>query len=148
MNWLHKFTNRAPEPTLMEIAELDPVMKQALGDFKASVHAWSDAALSRPRTVREVIVHRTWRLAAGWGLAAALLLGSVSGGLYEHHRRAVEAQAAARLAEQQHELAVQQARQRAEDDILLSLDSDIAREVPSAMEPLAAMTEDSSATGN
>ncbi|MGB6194214.1 MAG: hypothetical protein WBF42_17235, partial [Terracidiphilus sp.] len=136
MNWLRNMTNRAEEPTAAE--ELDPHMKQALGDFKASVHAWSDAAGRRPRTVRNTVVHRTWRLAAGWGLAATLLVGTVSGGVYEHQRRVAEAQAAAaQQAEHQRELAAERARRQAqqEDDILASVDEDVAREVPSAMEP-------------
>jgi hypothetical protein len=148
MNWLDKSASRAAEPTEME--ELDPALKQAIGEFKASVHAWSDVAYSRPRTVREAVVHRTWPLAAGWGLAAVLLAGTASGSLYEHHRRVVEAQAAAaQEAQHQRELAAQRAQEQAqrEDDILASVDKAISREVPSAMEPLAALTEESE-TGN
>ncbi len=147
MNWLRNIKNRAEEPTAME--ELDAQMKQALGDFKASVHAWSDGASRGPRTVRHGVVHRTWRLAAGWGLAAALLVGTISGGLYEHQRRVAEAQAAAaQQAEHQRELAAERARRQAqqEDDLLASVDEDLAREVPSAMEPLAALTEDAAKT--
>ncbi len=149
MSWLQRFTSRAEEPTEME--EMDSAMKQALGDFKASVHAWSDAAYSSPRMVRNAVVHRTWRLAAGWSIAAVLLAGTLSGGLYEQHRRAVEAQvAAAQEAAHQRELAAQRAQQQAqqEDDILASVDKDISREVPNAMEPLAALTDESSTNGN
>lgn len=151
MSWLQRFTSRAEEPTEME--ELDPALKQALGEFKASVHAWSDAAYARPRTVGEIVVHGAWRLAAGWSLAAALVAGTISGTLYEHHRRVVEAQAAAaQEAQHQRELAAQQAQEQAqqEDDVLASVDKAISRDVPSAMEPLAALTEDeeSDTTGN
>lgn len=150
MNWFDNMTNRAEEPRAIE--ELDAEMRQALGDFKASVHAWSDAAGRRPRTVRHAVVHRGFRLAAGWGLAAALLVGTVSGGVYEHERRVAEAQAAAaQQAEHQRELAAERARRQAqqEDDLLARVDADLAREVPSAMEPLAALTEDAAeTTGN
>ena len=115
------------------------------------MHAWSDAAYARPRTVRETVAHRTWRLAAGWGLAAVLLSGTISGGLYEHHLHVIAAEAAAaRQAEHQRELAAQEAKLQAqqEDAILASVDSAISREVPSAMEPLAALTEESETTGN
>ena len=64
--------------------------------------------------------------------------------------RAEAVAAVAQQAEHQRELAIEHAQQQArqEDDILASVDRDISREVPSAMEPLAALTEDSAATGN
>ena len=78
MNWSPKSTNRAEEPAEMEA--LDPALKQALGDFKASVHGGAMQPTARPRTVREVVVRRSWQLAAGWSLAAVLLAGTMSGG--------------------------------------------------------------------
>ncbi len=123
---------------------LDPALKQALGDFKASVHAWSEAAANRPRTVREIVVRRTWRLAAGWGLATALIAGAASGGLYErHHQQEAARIAAAQEAAHQREVAAERA--QAEEDALAKVDSDVSREVPSALEPLAALsTQDES----
>jgi hypothetical protein len=70
----------------------------------------------------------------------------VGGGLYEQHQRQEMARvaAAARAAEQQRLVAAQQARD-AEEDLLAKVDSDVSREVPSAMEPLAQlMAEDES----
>ncbi|MGA7107179.1 MAG: hypothetical protein WBV28_17390 [Terracidiphilus sp.] len=145
MSW-RRFTNRAEEP--VDIDALDPAMKQALGDFKASVHAWSDAVLSQPRTVREVVVRRSWRLAVSWGLTAVLLGSTLSAGLYEHRRAQVLAQLAAQRAlEQQHQLATQHAQEMAqqEEDLFASVDKDVSREVPSAMEPLAQLTDDDEA---
>jgi uncharacterized protein HemX len=142
MSW-RRFTNRAEEP--VDIDALDPAMRQALGDFKASVHAWSDAVLSHPRTVREVVVRRSWRLAVGWGLTAVLLGSTLSAGLYEHHHAQVLAQLAAQRAlEKQHQLATQHAQEMAqqEEDLFASVDKDVSREVPSAMEPLAQLTDD------
>ncbi len=157
MSWLQRFANRAEEPTeneSMKIDALDPELKQAIGDFKASVHAWSAAAQSRPRTLHRAVVHRAWRLAAGWSLAGVLLLGTVSGGVYEHHRRLVAAQhAAAQEADHQRALAAQRALAEAqrEEEMLASVDTAVSREVPSAMEPLALLTEESETgkrTGN
>jgi hypothetical protein len=144
MSWFERFTNRADEPTEMEA--MDPTLKQALGDFKASVRTWSEVAYSQPRTAKAV-VHRTWRLAAGWGLASLLLAGTVSGGIYEHHRQVEAQRAAAQEAAHQREIAAQQAREEAqqEEDMLASVDTAVSREVPSAMEPLAALTDETEA---
>jgi hypothetical protein len=147
MNWIPKLKSRAEEPADIEM--LDPALKQALGDFKASVRAWSDAAYNQPRTTESVIVRRAWlrsgRLVAGWSLAAMLLAGTVSGGFYAHHQQVIAAQAAAaQKAEQERQAAEQRARDKAqqEDDILASVDTDVSREVPSAMEPLAQLTDE------
>jgi hypothetical protein len=119
--------------------EMGPAMKQALGDFKASVHAWSESAANRPHAIRAVVVRRTWRLAAGWGLAFILIAGAASGGLYEHHhqqelaRIAVERQAA-------HQREVAAERAQATERMLASVDSDVSQEVPDALEPLAALS--------
>lgn len=129
--------------------EFDPVsepeLAQALGDFRLSVHAWSEAALSRPRSsVALGVARRNWRLAAGWALCFALTVSGLSGGVYEHHQRQQLAlAAAARAAEQQRVAAEERARE--EEDLLAKVDSDVSREVPSAMEPLAQlMAEDES----
>jgi hypothetical protein len=125
----------------------DPTLKQALSDFKASVHTWSEAAYSRPRTAQQVVAHRTWRLAAGWSLASLVLAGTISGGIYEHHHQAEVQRAAAQQAAHQREIAAQQAREEAqhEEDMLASVDTAVSREVPSALEPLAALTDETEA---
>jgi hypothetical protein len=142
MSWITRWTNRAEEP--VELDALDPALKQALGEFKASVHAWSEAAFSSPRSARQGVVHRTWRLATGWGLAAVLLAGTLSGTLYErHHQQEVARIAVAQEAEHQRQIAAQRAADQAkqEDDVLASVDKDVSREVPSAMEPLAELSD-------
>jgi hypothetical protein len=127
----------------------DLAMEQALKNFRMSVVAWSDAAYSRPRTVTQA-VRRSWRLAAGWALGCVLAVGVVAGAGYERHRGQQLARIeAARIASQQR-LAIEQegrVRQRQamaeEEDLLAKVDSDVSREVPSAMEPLAQlMAED------
>ena len=85
-------------------AELpDAEFEEALKDFKSSVHAWSDAAYSRPRTVTREVRVRSWRLAAGWAMGCVLVAGSLSGGLLERQHRLDLARIAAeqRAVEQQ-----------------------------------------------
>lgn len=147
MSWFSRGTGRAEEPS--EIDELDPALKQALGEFKASVHAWSAAEMSRERTARNVVARRTWRLAAGWSLAIVVLAGTASGGVYEMHQRQIQAQAAAiREAEHQRQLAAAKAQEEAqqEEDMLASVDTAVSREVPSAMDPLAQLSDEGGGT--
>jgi hypothetical protein len=121
-------------------------LHEAVSNFCLSVHGWSEAALSRPRTAVEPVVRRRiWRLAAGWALGCVLVAGGVSGGVYEHLQRQQLARiAAARVAEQQR-LAAQQRVRQEDEELLAKVDSDVSREVPSAMEPLAQlMTGDES----
>ena len=115
---------------------------QALGDFKASVFAWSDAEYAKPRMAARSMRHRSWRLATGWALGCVLMAGGLSGGVYERHQRQEQAKiVAVREAERQRLVAVQHAKE--EDELLAKVDSDVSREVPSAMEPLAQlMAED------
>ena len=123
---------------------LDEELRQALVNFRLSVHAWSDAELSRPRTIAHGVQRRSWRLAASVALGCTLVAGSVSGGFYERHQRheAARIAAEARAAEQQKLVAAEKARQD-EEDLLAKVDSDVSRETPSAMEPLAQlMAED------
>jgi hypothetical protein len=113
--------------------------------FKSSIHAWSEAAYNRPRTLAQEVKHRSWRLALGWGMGCLLVVGSVSGGLFERQHRLELARIAAeqRAAYQQKQLLEQQAREEDEEDLLAKVDSDVSRQVPSALEPLAQMmTED------
>ena len=160
MSWIKRWTKRAQEPgptrtglrrrggEPADIDRLDPALQHALEDFKASVHAWSAAEFRRSRRVRAVMVQRTWRLAAGLSLATALIAGTISGQLYQRHVRQLQAEAAAaaRQAELQHEMAAEKAqavqKQAQDDEDLASIDSAISREVPSAMEPLAALGEE------
>ena len=125
-----------------EAGELDG----ALREFRLSVHAWSDAAYSRSRTAAQIVSRRSWRLAVGWALGCVLVAGSFSGGLWEHHRQTLR-MTAARMVEQK-QLAADQRNQQVkqeDEDLLAQVDSDVSREVPSAMEPLAQlMAEDES----
>jgi len=123
---------------------VDAELSEALTNFKLSVHAWSDAELSRPRMLAHGVRRRSWRLAAGLALGCALVAGGVSGGVYERQQKqeAARIAAEAKVAEQQRLVAAEKARQD-EEDLLAKVDSDVSRETPSAMEPLAQlMAED------
>ena len=145
MSWFNRFAQHhaGHDP------DLDPDLARTLADFKASVHAWSDAASARPRAVHPAIIHRTWRLAAGWAMSAVFIAGAGSALTYEHHQRVQQARiaAAARAAEQQRQLAAQRARN--EEDLMYKVDADVSRDVPDAMQPLAAlMADDTTGSGN
>jgi hypothetical protein len=122
----------------------DVELEQTLQNFRNSVHAWSDAAYSRPRGVTREVRLRSWRLAVSWALGCVLVAGSVSGGLFERQHRLELARLAAqqRAAEQQRQLREQQAATVSDEVLLAGVDSDISREVPSALEPLAQMMAD------
>ena len=124
--------------------ERDSELNEALTDFRLSVHAWSDGAFSRPRTaVAAVAPRQIWRLAVGCALGCVLVAGGASVGLWQHHQHVIELRITqARMAEQQR-LAAQQRAQQEDEDLLAKVDSDVSREVPIAMEPLAQlMAED------
>jgi hypothetical protein len=125
-------------------AELDIEMKQALLNFKSSVHAWSDAIYARPRAVNREARVRSWRPALGWALGCAVVAGSLSGGLLERHHRQEVARVAAeqRAAESEKQLRQKQAAMVPDEDLLADVDSDVSRQVPSAMEPLAQMMDE------
>ena len=96
---------------------------------------------SRPRTVAQDVRRRSWRLAMGCALGCVLAAGSVTGGVYEHqHRQQMARMAAAQKAEQQR-LADERTRQ-ADAELLATVDSDVSRTVPAAMEPLAQLMDE------
>ncbi len=111
--------------------------EEALQSFRSSVHAWSAAVYNRPRPVG-VARLGTQSLAACGGLGPGVCFGgrwSLRGILERHHRQEVAMIAAQREAERQKQIAVERARE--EEDLLAKVDSDVSRQVPSAMEPLA-----------
>jgi hypothetical protein len=127
-------------------AQEDAPLEQALRNFRLSVHAWSEAELSRPRNAAMTVRQRSWRLAAGWAMGCVLVIGGASGALYARHEHRLEI---ARIAAQrQAERAAEQARQvaalkaREDEDLLAKVDSDVSQEVPAAMEPLAQLMAD------
>lgn len=119
----------------------DRELDQALDDFRRSVHAWSEAAYSRPRTAPVAAPRGGWRLAAAWALGCMLAVGSLGGGFYvRQHGRELARVAAMQAARQRHLAAAQ--RDRIEDtNFMVTVDQDVSQEVPSAMEPLAQLME-------
>ena len=133
-------------------AEDDPLVANALRNFKASADAWTEVAMNRPRTTAAV-VRRTWRLAAAWALGCVLAAGSLAGALYERqHRqemaRIAAAQSAAQRAAQQRQAAQLQTASEGDQDLLANVDNDISRAVPAAMEPLAQLMDSKSGDDN
>ena len=102
--------------------------------------------MSRPREVKAP-ARANWSAITKWALGCVVFAGTVSGGVYQNHRQQ-EAQKVetARIAEQQQrEMAAARLASENEEDLMANVDRDIAREVPSALEPLATlMTEDES----
>ena len=122
----------------------DPELEKALQGFRSSVHAWSDAVYHRPRLAEAAPRRKAWRRAAAWGLGSVLVAGGVGSGLLEYQHQQEQARiAAARQAEHQRQVQEEKARQAEEE--LARVDSDVSREVPDALEPLAQlMTTDDS----
>ena len=137
------FKNKADE--VSALAEESDELREALKNFRLSVHAWSEAAYSRPRTAVVPLASRQiWRLALGWALGCVLVAGGASAGFWQHHQQEIKI-VQARVAEQQKLAAHQKAllAQQEDEDLLAKVDRDVSREVPDAMEPLAQlMAED------
>lgn len=122
---------------------MDPVLQAALADFRESVHSWSEAAYSSPRAVPALQRRTVWKRSLGWALGLAVAAGVAGAGIHERqHQKELARLEAERQAQQRQQLAAQQAKQA--DDLLAKIDSDVSREVPSAMEPLAQLMDDNS----
>jgi hypothetical protein len=127
-----------PAVELEKLETLEPELREALGNFKASVNAWSDAMITRPREAT-ASARPNWSEVTKWALGCAVFLATVSGGIYQnHHQQQAARVEAARIAQQQRELAAQKTDVQ-DDELMANVDSDIAREVPSALEPMASL---------
>ncbi|HVN94673.1 MAG TPA: hypothetical protein VMT38_13315 [Terracidiphilus sp.] len=138
----------------------DPIVADALRHFKSSVDYWSEAAYSQPRTAR-LGTQLKWRMAASWALGCLLAAASVAGTLYEHHAgreaaRIAAIKAAEQKAARQQKVAerpvtatvvpgqpvvVVKAGAKEDENLLATVDSDVSRQVPAAMEPLAQLMD-------
>jgi hypothetical protein len=140
----------------------DPVLEQALVCFKASVDAWSDAAMNRPRALVKTARH-IWRLAAASALGCVVAVSCITGALVERHHR----QDAARIAVEnmpaqpplQQQTAVKkpvvagphaavgatgtivETASTQDRDLLAAVDNAVSRQIPAAMEPLAQLMD-------
>lgn len=117
----------------------DARLQEALGAFRSSVRAWSEATLPAARMFAMPAPHRlVWRRTLAWALGVSFTVGGASGALYERrHRQDLAQQAQQRERERERTLAVQRAAEM--DELLAKVDSDVSREVPNALEPLAQM---------
>ena len=129
----------------------DPELDTVLRNFRASVHAWShatyqtrDEAAGRSRSLvlspapRRIL----WNRSLAWSMSLVLAAGVATTGIYEYHQKEVARDKAIQQEiEHQRQLAQQHARDV--DELLARVDSDVSREAPTAMEPLASlMAED------
>jgi hypothetical protein len=138
-----KLTAQAESPETLE-----PELREALGNFKLSVDAWSDAMISRPREAKAP-TRTNWSSVTKWALGCVVFAGTVSGGLYQNHQQQEAAKVeAARVAEQQRETEAAKLAKADEEDLMANVDSDVARQVPSALEPLATLMTEDETQGN
>ncbi len=122
-------------------AASDAILDQALRNFRSNVHAWSEAEFGTHRNV-SAVRHTRWSMIAGWALGCVLAAVSVFGGLYERHHQQERARvAAASEAARQQKLVDQQRALTENDDLFAKVSSDVSRQVPSAMEPLAQLMD-------
>ena len=131
--------------------EQDPMLQAVLKDFRASAHHWSEAIYQSRSAValrgKSLVLSPTPRRtpaqrSLAWALSLVLAAGVVSTGAYQFHQRDLARQAVVqREAEHQRQLALEQ-HARDVDELLAKVDSDLSREVPSAMEPLAGLMAD------
>jgi hypothetical protein len=180
MNWEQSRSGESSQMDLEMNMEPDLELEQALGHFKASMDAWSHAALSQPRTAAKLAVRPAaagWRMAASWALGCLLGMGSLAGAAHAIYQRQemarIAAQKAAQKAAEERAAAGRETAQPAsvqpvgvqsgkktpaattrkasstldsaeaqDANLLASVDSDVSREVPAAMEPLAQLMDD------
>ena len=122
---------------------VDAELGEALKNFRSNVHAWGEGEHGRTRQVR-TLHELSWRMAASWALGCVLAAGSVSGVFFErHHQQELAKIAAAEQAARQQKLEAEQRALKEDEDLLAKVDSDVSREVPSAMEPLAQLMSES-----
>lgn len=127
----------------------DDEMRLVLDDFRMSVHAWSEAAYHRPRKI-SAAEHRVWRRTLAWALGCVMAVGVLLTGIYplrqksqpEQTARVAVVQAPEEVAKPAVQTPVQAPVQVAvntqeDESWMTKVDSDVSRQVPAAMEPLA-----------
>jgi hypothetical protein len=131
-------------------AAQDPELDAVLSDFRASVHARSEAMYrsrfqtagrSRALVLSSAPRRALWHHSMAWALSVVLTAAVVSAGLLQYHQKEVARQAAIQR-ELDRQRMVSQQHARDTDDLLARVDSDVSREAPTAMEPLASLMAD------
>ncbi|HTX75663.1 MAG TPA: hypothetical protein VMD29_05595 [Terracidiphilus sp.] len=119
---------------------IDPRLQETLGNFRASIHAWSEAAFCASAVAVPATHRLIWRRTVAWALGVLLTAGTASGALYErHHQQVLREQARQRELQQERERALAAKRAADMDELLAKVDEDVSQEVPDALEPLAQM---------
>jgi hypothetical protein len=123
--------------------KIGPELREALSDFKLSVDAWSEAMISRPREA-QTPARTSWAAINKWVLGCVVFAGTVSSALYQNHKQVETARLeAARVAQQQRATEAARNAKMNEEDLMADVDSEVAQQVPSALEPMATlMAED------
>jgi hypothetical protein len=125
----------------------DQEVEQALRNFRASVHAWSETELTRSRAVKAP-QSPVWRWlaapAVSWGAAAVLAFTAVGVPVAVHREHQAQLVAQQHAEEQQRlrdaqEKAATQMAAIDDDKLLQHVDEDITQSTPDAMEPLASL---------
>jgi hypothetical protein len=142
----HKFKETEVKMTVeADRTEID--LDNALRNFRVSVHAWSEAELTRSRAVKAPQSF-LWRWlaapAVSWGAAAVLALTAVGVPVAVHREHQIQTIARQRAEEQQslrdaQEKAATQMAAIDDDKLLQHVDEDIRQSTPDAMEPLASL---------
>jgi hypothetical protein len=131
-------------------AAQDSELEAVLSDFRASVHAWSEATYrtrfeatgrSRALVLSSAPRRALWRQSLAWALSIVVTATVVSAGVFEYHEKEVARQAAIQR-ELDRQRVVNQQHAREADDLLARVDRDVSREAPTAMEPLAGLMAD------
>lgn len=119
----------------------DERLERALGEFRQSVCAWSEAAMPQAMAAHAPRRAASWQRTLAWALGVVLTAGGASGAIYErHHQQVLRELAQQRELQRQRVLAAERAKEM--DDLLAKVDQDISQEVPDALEPLAQMMAD------
>jgi hypothetical protein len=121
----------------------DPVVQAAMRSFRGSVHAWSEAACNHPRTaVAPAALRFAWRRAVVWVLTLVLSFGLIGMAAYERHEHNIISLQHEQQREQERQRVLAEQHAREAEDLLANVDSDVSREVPAAMEPLAQLMDE------
>jgi hypothetical protein len=132
-------------------APQDPELEAVLKDFRASVHAWSEAAYqssidaadrSRALVLSPAPRRTLWNRSLAWALSLVLMAIIGTEGIHQYHQKQLARQVAIQRELEHQRKVVQQQHAREVDELLARVDSDVSREVPSAMEPLASLMVD------
>lgn len=150
---------RTNETRQDELAAIESELKETLDGFRENVQAWSEVAGWQPRKERgHAPLH--WRRALGWALGGVVVVVG-AGGLLRMRRPVGSTVSAPQIAMSERTTETEEARpesQSAEtprlmrverapevahaEDLLAKVDSDVSRQIPEALEPLAQWSED------